>query len=442
MKRWMRKLYRRIGGRKTLAKLQRKLRWLYPGMGVKRWILLALIGAILLSWGVILLLELRLVDAIGWAMKQFYLFTGKLFPTPWAGIGLLLAGTAILILAIQRVIKGVLANIRAPGDMPISDVIYYKRLLSAGPKIVAIGGGTGLSTILRGLKEYSSNITAIVTVTDEGGSSGRLREDFNIPPPGDIRNCLVSLAECEPHMQKLFQYRFDKGEGLKGHSLGNLLITAMVGLTGDFKKGIQLASDILAVRGRVLPSTAEKVVLVAEMEDGNIVRGETKITNYRGRIKYLSIEPLASLLPEAEEAIREADLIIIGPGSLYTSVLATLVVKGLLEALERSKGKKVYICNLMTEKGETEGFKASDHIKAIEKQLGKIPFQYVLVNTAHPRPEILKRYKEEEADFVTPDIEELRRMRLRVIAQPLLRQLLPLRHDHKKLARLLISLYR
>lgn len=442
MKKWARRLYRRIGGRKTIAKFQRKLRWLYPGMGVKRWILLAIVGAVLLSGGVILLFELKLVDAIGWAMKQFYLFSGKLLPTRLTGTALVVIGTATLLIAIQRVIKGILANIRVPKDKPISDMIYYRRVLSSGPKIVTIGGGTGLSTILRGLKEYSSNITAIVTVTDDGGSSGRLRNDFNMPPPGDIRNCLVSLAECEPYMQSLFQYRFDKGEGLKGHSLGNLLITAMMLITGDFNKGLQLASEILAVRGRVLPSTPERVMLVAEMEDGNVVRGETQISAYRKRIKRLTLDPDASILPEAEEAIREADLIIIGPGSLYTSVLATLLVKGVVEALEKSKGKKIYICNLMTEKGETDGFKASDHIKAIEEQIGEIPFQYVVVNTTRPRPEILKKYEEEEADFVEPDIEELRRMRLRVIAQPLLRQLLPLRHDHKKLARLLISLYR
>lgn len=429
-----------MGGRKKLISLQRKLRWLYPGMGVKRWILLALLGAILLTGGIILLLELRLVDAVGWAMKQFYLFSGRLLPTSWAGLVLLILGIAILIISIQRAIKGILANISIPKDKPISDVIYYSRLRSTGPKIVTIGGGTGLSTILRGLKEYSSNITAIVTVTDDGGSSGKLRKEFDILPPGDIRNCLVSLAECEPYMQKLFQYRFDKGEGLKGHSLGNLLITAMTGITGDFKEGIRLASEVLAVRGRVLPSTNQRVMLVAEMEDGNVLRGETQISAYRRRIKSLSIEPSAPLLPEAEEAIREADLIIIGPGSLYTSILANLLIEGMVEALEKSKGKKVYICNLMTERGETDGFKASDHIKAIREQIGKIPFQFVVVNTARPKPEILKKYEEEEAEFVEPDIEELRRMRLRVIAQPLLRQLLPLRHDAQKLARLLVSL--
>lgn len=440
MKKWIRKIYRRIGGRKTLAKLQGKLRWLYPGMGVKRWILLALVGSILFSGGIILLFELRLMDVIGWVMEQFYLLTGHLLPMPWAGMGLVVIGIAILIIAIQRAIKGILTDVRIPRDVPVSDAIYYKRVLAAGPRIVTIGGGTGLSTILRGLKEYTSNITAIVTVTDDGGSSGRLRRDFDMPPPGDIRNCLVALAECEPYMQSLFQYRFDKGEGLKGHSLGNLLIAAMTGITGDFEKGIQQASDILAVRGRVLPSTAERVMLVAEMEDGGLVKGEMGINANGKRIKRLFIEPSASLLPEAEEAIREADLIIIGPGSLYTSVLATLLVKGVVEALEESKGKKIYICNLMTEKGETDGFKASDHVKVIKRQLGKIPFQYVVVNTARPRPEILERYKEEKADFVEPDIEELRRMKLRVIAQPLLRQLIPLRHDHKKLARLLISL--
>jgi len=440
MRKITRKIYRWIGGRRTLARIQRRLRWLYPGMGVKRWILLSLLGAVLLCGGIILLFELRLVDALGWTIKQFYLFTGKLLPTRWAGVGLLFIGTAILVIAIQRAIKGILVNVKTPRDKSLSDVIYNRKLLSSGPKIVTIGGGTGLSTILRGLKEFTSNITAIVTVTDEGGSSGRLRRDYDIPPPGDIRNCLVALAECEPYMQNLFQFRFEKGEGLKGHSLGNLLITAMTRITGDFEKGIEQISEILAVRGRVLPSTKERIKLKAEMEDGEIVAGETNIVSYGKRIKRLFIEPSASLLPEAEEAIRSADLIVIGPGSLYTSLLSNLLIEGMVEALESSRAKKVYICNLMTEKGETDGFKASDHIKAIKETIGKIPFQYVIVNTTRPRPEILERYKEEGAEFVEPDIEELRKMRLRVIAQPLMRQLLPLRHDNRKLAQILISL--
>jgi uncharacterized cofD-like protein len=440
MRKITRKIYRWIGGRRTLARIQRRLRWLYPGMGVKRWILLSLLGAVLLCGGIILLFELRLVDALGWTIKQFYLFTGKLLPTRWAGVGLLFVGTAILVIAIQRAIKGILVNVKTPRDKSLSDVIYNRKLLSSGPKIVTIGGGTGLSTILRGLKEFTSNITAIVTVTDEGGSSGRLRKDYDIPPPGDIRNCLVALAECEPYMQNLFQFRFEKGEGLKGHSLGNLLITAMTRITGDFEKGIEQISEILAVRGRVLPSTKERIKLKAEMEDGEIVAGETNIVSYGKRIKRLFIEPSASLLPEAEEAIRSADLIVIGPGSLYTSLLSNLLIEGMVEALESSRAKKVYICNLMTEKGETDGFKASDHIKAIKETIGKIPFQYVIVNTTRPRPEILERYKEEGAEFVEPDIEELRKMRLRVIAQPLMRQLLPLRHDNRKLAQILISL--
>lgn len=440
MRKITRKIYRLVGGRKTWARIRRRLRWLYPGMGVKRWILLSLLGAVLFCGGIILLFELRLLDVLGWTIKQFYLFTGKLLPTPWAGVGLLFIGTTILVIAIQRAIKGILVNVKTPKGKSLSDVIYNRKFLSSGPKIVTIGGGTGLSTILRGLKEFTSNITAIVTVTDEGGSSGRLRKDYNIPPPGDIRNCLVALAECEPYMQNLFQFRFDKGEGLKGHSLGNLLITAMTRITGDFEKGIEQISDILAVRGRVLPSTKERITLKAEMEDGQIVVGETNIVSYGKRIKRLFIEPLASLLPEAEEAIRSADLIVIGPGSLYTSLLSNLLIEGMVEALESSRAKKVYICNLMTEKGETDGFKASDHIKAIREMIGKIPFQYVIVNTTRPRPEILEKYKEEGADFVEPDIDELRRMRVRVIAQPLMRQLLPLRHDTRRLAQLLISL--
>ncbi len=418
----------------------KSLRWLYPGMGIKRWILLILLGALLVTAGIVLLLELRLVDVLGEAIKLFYILTGQLLPTKWAGVGLIFIGVLLSLLALQRAIRSIVMNISIPGKSSLVDIIFQKRFLSAGPKVVTIGGGTGVSTILRGLKEYTSNITAIVTVTDDGGSSGRLRREFDIPPPGDIRNCVFALADCEEVLRDLFQYRFSKGEGLKGHSLGNLLLTAMTDITGDFERGLAKISEVFAVRGKVLPSTSNIVVLQAEMEDGEILEGESRIRTSPKRIKRIWLHPSSTLSEEAKEAIEEADLIVIGPGSLYTSVLSTLLVEGMVEALDRSKGKKVFICNLMTEKGETDGFTASDHVRVIKEHLGKMPFKYVVVNTQRPSEEVLNAYKAEGAEFVELDWEELRKMGLLPIARPLIANGLPLRHNAFALAKVLFSL--
>lgn len=274
------------------------------------------------------------------------------------------------------------------------------------PKIVAIGGGTGLASVLRGLRDLGCDLTAIVTVSDDGGSSGRLRKDMGILPPGDIRNCLLALAEAEPDMASLFNHRFARGE-LKGHNFGNLFLAAMTEMTGDFQVAVRTMSRILAVSGTVLPATLSDVTLWAEMEDGTIVRGEGAIPLAGKRIRHLHLEPEdPPALDEAVRQIEEADGIIIGPGSLYTSVITNLLVPGIRAAVTRSRVPRVYICNVMTQPGETDGFSALDHVQAIEAHAGRV-FTHILVNTATAPSEIAARYAEEGRFQVAVDEDAL-----------------------------------
>ena len=274
-------------------------------------------------------------------------------------------------------------------------------------KIVALGGGTGLASVLRGLKPLDCDITAIVTVSDDGGSSGRLRKDMGILPPGDIRNCILALAEAEPDMASLFNHRFQKGE-LSGHNFGNLFLAAMTEMTGDFQLAIRTMSRILAVRGSVLPATLSDVSLLAVMEDGTEVAGEYNIPQARKRIRRLSIRPEdPPALDEAVKRIMEADGIVIGPGSLYTSIIPNLLVPGIQAAVARSPASKVYVCNIMTQPGETDGYAASDHVLALEAHAGKL-FSHVIVNTAAAPREIAERYALEERFQVAADCDALR----------------------------------
>lgn len=253
-------------------------------------------------------------------------------------------------------------------------------------RIVVVGGGTGLSVMLRGLKELPMEITAIVTVADDGGSSGRIRNDLQMPPPGDIRNVMVALADTEPLLEQVLQYRFQNGNGLAGHNLGNLMIAALKDITGDFNHAIQYMSGVLAVRGQVLPSTGEEVNLCAVMEDGSVVEGESRIPQAGGKIRRVFLKPeVAHPLPEALQAIEAADGIIIGPGSLYTSILPNLLVKGMADAIRQSKAKKIYICNVMTQAGETDHYTAADHVTAIQDHVGEDFFDVVIVNKEIPR---------------------------------------------------------
>src|SRR5579863_4866770 len=286
--------------------------------------------------------------------------------------------------------------------------------------VVAIGGGTGLSALLHGLKRYvhregggvasrrALDISAIVTVTDDGGSSGRLRREFDVLPPGDIRNCLVALSEDEALLSRLFQYRFKAGRGLKGHSFGNLFLTALTDITGDFPEAVKESSDVLAIKGHIFPATAAKVSLGAILENGRRVLGETKISRSRRRIETIYLRPRRCRpLPNALDAIRQADVITLGPGSLFTSVIPNLLVEGIADAIRRSRAIKAYFVNLMWQPGETTNFAASDHIRAIQRHAGRGLLDFAILNTGQIRPSLVRRYARERSAPVANDVDEI-----------------------------------
>lgn len=321
-------------------------------------------------------------------------------------------------------------------------------------KVVAIGGGTGLAAVLRGLKPHVagpsrgmpvqpliSRLTVVVTVTDEGGSSGRLRRDFRILPPGDIRNCLVALAEDETLFTRLFNYRFPGGQGLRGHSFGNLFLTALTHVTRDFAKAVRVSSETLAIRGEIFPSTLSDVRLKARLRDGRTIEGESRITNTRVPIRRLYIVPgRCQPLPETLAAIEEADLITLGPGSLYTSLIPNLLVRGIPEQIRRSKARKVYIANLMTQPRETLRYTASDHLRALGEHAGHKLFDTVILNTRPLSPALLKRYAVHRAGPVLNDLEQVRALGVEPLCSELLAEDHVARHDSPRLARLLLEL--
>lgn len=310
--------------------------------------------------------------------------------------------------------------------------------------VVVIGGGTGLSTMLRGLKKYTSNITAIVTVGDDGGGSGKLREDLGMLPPGDIRNCILALADTEPLMQDLLQYRFTEGS-LKGQSFGNLFLAAMAGISENFEAAVQKMSSVLAVKGKVLPVTLADMKLVAELENGGIVEGESKIPSEavirKSRIKKLSIEPEdAEPLHEAIKAIEKADIIIMGPGSLYTSIVPNLLVKGISQAICKSKAKKVYISNVMTQPGETDKFKVSDHLRVLMHYGVAENIDYVIANNGVIPPEISERYAKEGAELVILDYENINDLNVNILETDLITIAKGyVKHNAEKLAQIIIE---
>jgi len=310
------------------------------------------------------------------------------------------------------------------------------------PKVVIIGGGTGLSVLLRGLKRHPIDLTAIVTVADDGGSSGRLRNELNIPPPGDIRNVLAALSDVEPLVESLFQHRFTTNNELSGHALGNLMIAALSSITGDFGHAVQEMSKVLNVRGKVLPAANQSVVLHAEMEDGSVVSGESKIPYSGKKIRRVFLTPeKIEPLPETIRAIRDADLIILGPGSLYTSILPNLLVPGIGEAVCASSAKKVYICNLMTQAGETLDFTAADHVGAIYDHMDCSVMDTILVNKEPVPADIQELYKEEMAKPVVYDVERLKELGLTAIFDDILTfENSTIRHDTAKVAEILVRL--
>jgi uncharacterized cofD-like protein len=353
-----------------------------------------------------------------------------------------LTGLLIWWWGLRRAWKTLVGILQPRSSGRVWDVLARHSLTAQGKRITVVGGGTGLSTLLRGLKRYTANITAVVTVTDDGGSSGRLRTELGVLPPGDIRNCLVALADAEPTMTALFQYRFEGGgHSLSGHSFGNLLIAAMTNITGDFERAVKEISKVLAIRGRVLPSTLAHVILRAEMEDGACVEGETAIVAHPARIRRMYIKPPdAAALDEAVDAIRQADIVILGPGSLFTSVLPNLLVRGIEEATYRTNALRVYVCNVMTQPGETDGFTASDHVRTIEAHVGRRVFDYVLVNTALPRQDLIDKYHEGGQAFVEPDIDRIRAMGYRPVTGNFISESDVVRHDPLRLAEAILKL--
>jgi len=358
------------------------------------------------------------------------------------GIVIIICGITLMVLGVGKMIVSLITLFLPKHERELVDILYQRRYLERGPKIVAIGGGHGLSHLLLGLKEYTSNITAIVTVADSGGSSGRLREEFNIVAPGDIRNCLVALADAPALMGELFQFRFSKESQLQGHNFGNLFLTAMFQLTGgDFEKAVKESSRVLAIRGKVVPSTVSNVHLVAEYVDGSRTEGEAKIPARNVKIKCLSLTPENSVpTQEALEAIQDSDIIVLGPGSLYTSILPNLIIQGMAETIAKSSAYKIYVCNVMTQPGETDGFKASDHLQAIIEHTNQDIINACIINNALVPEAALDRYQTEKSYPVLADIETIKEMGPQVVATDLLSVKDYVRHDSAKLIKALIKL--
>jgi uncharacterized cofD-like protein len=418
--------------------------WLMPGLVLKRWIFASLLGVLLVGFGVSLALNFQPFTHAYHLLQQ----VAQFMPS-WLSGGLCIAlGLLTLRYGMhktQHTLSSVTGN-QSFGDM--AEALLRKNRLSRGPNIVAIGGGTGLSTLLRGLKLHSSNLTAIVTVGDDGGSSGKLREDQGIIPPGDIRNCIAALADEEKLITSLFQYRFHLGTpegGLQGHSFGNLFLTAMCHVTGDMMSAIKESSRVLNTLGRVLPSTLEQVELVAEMEDGSIVRGESNIPEARKRIRHLSCSP-ASLkaLPEVIEAIQSADLILMGPGSLYTSVLPNLLIPEIREALAKSKVPRLYVANMMSQAGETDQFTVSDHVKVLlEHTQNPQLISAVLVNRELPQA-LVETYEKAGSHQVPVDTQVLGQWGITVCSDTLvdLQETQTVRHHPARLAKAIMAWFK
>jgi uncharacterized cofD-like protein len=355
---------------------------LYVGLGIKRWLVLLFAGIAVLALGALCIL----IDLYPPARlpEYFYYLTLRLLDYDVRGLLLSVAGAAMIVIAIAQLSKSLISAL-ATEEIDLVEVLYRKRARKRGPKVVALGGGTGLSTLLRGLKEHAAQLTAIVTVADDGGSSGRLRRELGVLPPGDFRQCIAALADSEPLMTLLLQYRFGSGSGLEGHSFGNLLIVAMAGITGSFERALRESSRVLAVRGQILPSTLRHVTLCAETRAPQVERvsGESEITRRgaRARIARVYLEPENTpAYPDTVRALLDADLIIAGPGSLYTSVLPNLLVPDIQNALRASTAKKIYVCNIATQPGETDDFSVEDHLDALEQHVGAGIFTRVLAN--------------------------------------------------------------
>lgn len=418
--------------------------WLCPGINLKRWLLLFAVGGLCCTIGLALIFNYQFMGFLEeMFFRMSYLTTGKYSNTVSILIGALSIGLGMFVMyyATRRIIRSVVEAVMPDNNSSLMEIIFTQRKLTRGPAITVVGGGTGLSTLLRGMKYITNNCTAVVTAGDDGGSSGRLRKELGIIPPGDLRNCLVALADREPLMERVMQYRFQGDSILAGHSFGNLFIAAMAEAEGGMEAGLDATSQILNVRGKVVPSTLKDIRLKALMTDGTIISGESEIPKARKRIDTMIMEPKdAPAAPSAAQAILNADILILGPGSLYTSVIPNLLVDGIREAILESKAVKIYICNVMTQPGETDGYGAYEHVQAILQHAGQQFLDYVIVNDQRVTTAQLTQYSEKGSMPVTPDIKKIERLGIQVIPTRLISNKDMVRHNPQKLAQVIISL--
>jgi len=411
------------------------VKWLYVGLGIKRWLVLLFVGVTIIALGAAMILvnlyrESSLPDV-------FYFLTLQFIPRVLRGILVGALGLVLVTLSLFKLNQTILAPF-VGRDTNLVDALYRKRARQRGPRIVAMGGGTGLSTLLRGLKEHTDFLTAIVTVADDGGSSGRLRRELGVLPPGDFRQCIAALADAEPLVTQLFQYRFGDGNGagLDGHSFGNLFISAMAGVTGNFERALLESSRVLAVRGKILPATLANVTLCADTHEPVLTRvtGESEIGHHGKPIERVYLEPEhVPAYPGVVRAILEADLVIAGPGSLYTSVLPNLLVEEIQQALRASHARKVYVCNVATQPGETDDFSVQDHFDALEQHVGRGVFTHVIANNnwaVNFPPNVESKMVRLGSDGTN---------RFELIAADLVDEAMPWRHDPSKLARVILD---
>jgi uncharacterized cofD-like protein len=411
-----------------LQSTTRWLRWLTPGLEIKRWLLLLMFSELVLVLG--FAYGLKALYKTAELPAQFYWITLQFLPHWLRAIVFGALGIGLLVYSYLKLTQSVLGPF-LPGNSPNSlvDILHAFRLKGRGPRIVAIGGGPGLSSLLRGLKTYTSNLYAIVTVADDGGSSGRLRDEYRILPPGDFRQCLIALADAEPLMKQLFDHRFKEGS-LNGHSFGNLFIMAMADVTGNFEHALRESGKVLAVKGTIVPSTLQDVTLVASI-NGHTVEGESKIPMQNAPITRVFLKPDgAQVNPEAAQAILNAELVVIGPGSLYTSILPNLLVEGMVEAIKASPALKVYICNLASQRGETDGYNVDDYLRVIREHVGSNLFDFVVVNSNHAH---LPTGGQSQVVFRPED--STQHPEVRFIGADVVNVRVPSHHDPDKLAR-------
>jgi uncharacterized cofD-like protein len=429
-----------------LAWLSQGFKWMAPGLLVKRWMLLSAGGVLLVSLGVAIWGKLTPIFYLMQLGGDCLELLARYIPSYISGPIVMAIGLGLIFWGQKRTF-GSITEALVPGqDERLVDMLLNHRRVSRGTKIVAIGGGTGLSTLLRGLKHLSTNLTAVVTVADDGGSSGRLRREIGVLPPGDIRNCLSALADEEKLLTELFKYRFTAGDGLNGHSFGNLFLTAMSEITGDLEQAVAASSKVLAIKGEVLPATLCDVRLWAELSDGRRIEGESNITEARGQIVRIGCLPSnPPALPRALAAIQAAEYIIIGPGSLYTSVIPNLLVPEIAQAIAKRRVPSVYICNVMTQPGETDDYSVADHIRAIDRICGgRRLFDAVLVQRRPPSERAVRRYALEGAAPVQLDYDAVVQLGRRVIRADVMDedpQTGYIRHDSERLARVLVRWY-